>query len=160
VSQGDAETSQASRHGQPALYTMSTTRASAGRVLSFPPVAQGPTVPEPFIATERRLKPRYPLNLSVRFRGLFRSGEFRLSSLGRTMNMSAGGLLVASQEEFLDDDISTGSRVEISIEWPALLDGSIPLQLVAICRVIRRGPLDFATAFERHEFRTMKKLQP
>ena len=49
----------------------------------------------PPILTERRSKSRYPLVLGVRFR--FRIRGLLISGQGRTVNFSAGGLLVASQ---------------------------------------------------------------
>jgi hypothetical protein len=96
---------------------------------------------------ERRVKFRYPLDLTVRFRcpTAGSSGE------GLAVNLSSGGVLVASRHQ-----IALGSVVEMSIEWPLLLNGETPLQLIAVGRVLRRGSYHFAAKFERHEFRTMK----
>ena len=49
-----------------------------------------------------------------------------------------------------------GALVEMSIDWPSMLDGTIPLQLVAVGRVLRRGVAHFAASFHRHEFRTLR----
>jgi len=68
------------------------------------------------------------------------------------MNMSSGGVLVASSHE-----ISTGTGLELSIEWPFLLDGRVPLQLVASGKVVRSGIASFALLLTRHQFRTTKK---
>jgi len=68
------------------------------------------------------------------------------------MNMSSGGVLVASSHE-----ISTGTGLELSIEWPFLLDGRIPLQLVASGKVVRRETTSFALLLTQHQFRTTKK---
>lgn len=65
--------------------------------------------------------------------------------------MSSGGVLVASQHPII-----VGALVELSIEWPSLLDGRIPLQLIAIGRVLRGGTSHFAASFDRHEFRTLR----
>jgi hypothetical protein len=65
--------------------------------------------------------------------------------------MSSGGILVVSQHA-----IVVGELVELRIEWPLLLDGRIPLQLIATGRVLRGGTSHFAAAFERHEFRTLR----
>ncbi len=67
------------------------------------------------------------------------------------MNLSSGGVLVASQHQ-----MNEGALVEMRIEWPLLLDGKTPLQLIAVGRVLRHGISHFAAAFERYEFRTMK----
>lgn len=69
--------------------------------------------------------------------------------------MSSGGVLVASSNQ-----PPVGELVEMRIEWPWLLEGRIPLQLVALGRILRRGSLDFAAAFERHEFRILKSSTP
>jgi hypothetical protein len=105
----------------------------------------GRTIPE-----ERRQKFRYHLDLRVRFCPSF--VESRLSGSGMIINISSGGVLVASSSQPL-----VGELVEMRIEWPLLLHGRIPLQLMAMGRVVRRGPSRFAAAFERHEFRTMKR---
>jgi hypothetical protein len=65
------------------------------------------------------------------------------------MNISSGGVLVASQNE-----IGAGIEVELSIEWPFLLDGRVPLQLVAAGKVVRCDTSSFALLLTRHEFRT------
>ena len=68
------------------------------------------------------------------------------------MNMSSGGVLVAAAHEF-----GAGTGLEISIEWPFLLDGRIPLQLVASGKVVRSETTSFALLLTRHQFRTKKK---
>ena len=73
---------------------------------------------------ERRERIRFPLELRARYRTLERRRP--LVGRGWVMNMSSGGVLVASSHE-----ISTGTGLELSIEWPFLLDGRVPLQLVA-----------------------------
>jgi len=100
--------------------------------------------------TERRSKRRYSIELGVRFRSL----EGGFTGVGRTVNMSSGGILVACHQA--TPEIGAGARVEISIEWPLVLDGKVPLQLVAVCNVVRPGPSFFAAAFARHQFRTLK----
>ncbi len=131
---------------------MSTETTSLGRILSFPEARHGAPVSNPPILTERRSKSRYPLELSVRFRLI--SGTFLLSGAGRTINLSAGGLLVVTQDLAALDEIGAGARLEISVEWPVPLNGTIPLQFLAVGRVVRRGVIDFAAVFERHQFRT------
>src|SRR5579863_6838088 len=105
-------------------------------------------------AAERRSNRRYPLDLGVRFRSP--AGGF--TGVGRTVNLSSGGVLVDCQHA--TDQIGAGAQIEISIEWPLTLDGGVPLQLVAVCRVRRLGPSVFAAAFLRHQFRTLKARYP
>jgi hypothetical protein len=71
------------------------------------------------------------------------------------MNMSSGGLLIAA-----DQRTPLGSRIELNIEWPSMLDGQIPLQLVAVGKVVRSMESGFALSFTQYQFRTMsRKLQ-
>ena len=108
------------------------------------------------IPDERRSKIRYPLDLIIRFRLLSASSGF--SGVGRTVNLSSGGILV-SQQGFSQREIREGTLLEMSIEWPSLLDGRIPLQLLAVDRVVRRGASVFAARFERHQFHTRSSSQ-
>jgi hypothetical protein len=108
---------------------------------------------------ERRSKVRYPLELSVRFRS-FPKGSL-LFGAGRTIDVSSGGVLVVSQHVVSHQEIGVGALIEMSMDWPSLLDGRISMQLFAIGRVIRRRPFVFAVSFERYEFRTVKSsIQP
>lgn len=99
---------------------------------------------------ERRRRVRYSLNLAVRFGT---SGEGApLFGEGKIVNMSSRGVLIASSEQ-----PRMGELVELRIEWPSLLDGMIPLQLIAVGRILRHGTGRFAAALERHEFRTVRR---
>jgi hypothetical protein len=106
------------------------------------------------IPAERRLKPRYPLNLAVHFRSLSEGSLF--SGAGRVVNASSSGILVTWQSPVSEREIRVGVKVEVSIEWPSLLDGRTHLQLIAVGRIVRRGASDFAIRFVRHEFRTLR----
>jgi hypothetical protein len=102
---------------------------------------------------ERRSKIRYPVSLNVKYRTVGRSN--RISGVGRTLNMSSGGLLIAA-----DQRTEIGAKIELNVEWPSLLDGAIPLQLVAVGRVVRCLEVGFALSFTQYQFRTMsRKLQ-
>jgi hypothetical protein len=105
------------------------------------------------IEMERRSKERYALVLKVRYRAL---GPKLHSGEGQVVNLSSSGALVVSQHEF-----GVGEKLEVSIEWPSLLNGGIPLQLVAIGNVVRGGTSSFAMRFRRYQFRTLRRrVQP
>jgi hypothetical protein len=126
-----------------------STMTSAG-IIELPAEQRDLASDPPWSAgSERRIKFRYPLDLTVRYRCC--SVEPLLFGEGLAVNISSGGVLVASQHQ-----MSVGALVELSIEWPLLLDGRIPLQLMAFGRVLRSGDCHFAASVERHEFRTMK----
>ena len=99
---------------------------------------------------ERRFKARYPLELNVRYQSFGKSGV--ISGEGRTVNLSSSGVLVASS-----DKMSDGMRLKLTIEWPSLLNGTTPLQLVTFGRVVRCDNSSFAVALEHYQFRTMKR---
>jgi hypothetical protein len=132
---------------------MPTPSASLSRVFSFREERHRAAVSNAAIVTDRRSKSRYPVDLGIRFRFRLRSGVFLLDGVGRTVNLSSGGLLVASQD-LVSRDVREGGYVEFSIEWPVLLDGRIPLQLFGVGRVVRRGAIDFAATFVTNQFRT------
>jgi hypothetical protein len=100
---------------------------------------------------ERRSKARYPVKLTVRYRTVGRNQA--VNGVGHTLNMSSGGLLVSAQH-----DLSAGSRLEVNVEWPLLLDGAVPLQLVAHGKVVRCGGSVFAISFAQYQFRTMGRV--
>jgi hypothetical protein len=109
--------------------------------------------PVQLIETERRSKMRYPLVLKVRFRIL--RPKLHLG-VGQAVNLSSGGVLVVSR-----DELNVGEELEVRIEWPSLLDGLIPLQLVAVGSVVRCETSSFAVRFRRYQFRTVRSpVQP
>ncbi|HSR06802.1 MAG TPA: PilZ domain-containing protein [Bryobacteraceae bacterium] len=108
---------------------------------------------EEFLQTavlERRSKVRFPLELKVRYRSL--SNRCPASGMGLVVNMSRSGVLVSSEHE-----MSVGVRIELNIEWPSLLDGRVPLQVVTVGRVVRCEPSSFAVVLARYQFRTTRK---
>jgi hypothetical protein len=126
---------------------------SFASILSLPGEHRRETVVNWPLRAERRLKFRYPIDLRVSF--LYFSEGSRRSGAGRAVNISSGGILVSSRHQIIE-----GALVEMRIEWPCLLHGRIPLQLIAVGRVLCRGTSQFAVSFERHEFRTMKISVP
>ena len=100
---------------------------------------------------ERRSKARYPVKLTVRYRTVGRAQH--VNGVGHTVNMSSGGLLVYAEHE-----VSAGSRLEVNVEWPLLLDGAVPLKFVAHGKVVRCGGSMFAISFAQYQFRTMGRI--
>jgi len=68
------------------------------------------------------------------------------------VNLSSTGVLVASP-----DKMNNGVRLRLTIEWPTLLNGTTPLQLVTFGKVVRSDEAGFAVALEHYQFRTMKR---
>jgi PilZ domain len=106
----------------------------------------------PTIETERRLKIRYPVRLPVCYRTIGSSQQ--LAGVGHTLNLSSSGLLVQCQHA-----LRAGMRVEVTLEWPSLLDATIPLQLVTVGRIVRAQGSTCGIAFSQYQFRTMRRKQ-
>ena len=51
---------------------------------------------------------------------------------GKTLNIGSGGVLFTTEQR-----LPLGRMVEISVNWPARLDGTCPLKFVASGRIIR-----------------------
>jgi c-di-GMP-binding flagellar brake protein YcgR len=99
---------------------------------------------------ERRSAVRYPIVLNARYQAVRKKSKH--GGAGRTIDISSGGLLMASEH-----NLPMGIKLEVAIEWPALLDGAIELVLVAAGRVVRARELSFALELSRYEFRTTKR---
>jgi hypothetical protein len=97
--------------------------------------------------TERRVKSRYPLHLNVHYQTL--GTDCRIGDIGQTVNLSSSGVLLTCS-----GNIREGDKVRAVIEWPSLLNGSIPLQLITVGIVVRRQGTRLAIAFEGYQFRT------
>ena len=99
---------------------------------------------------ERRFKVRFPLELRVRYRTLERGSP--CSGEGCVVNMNRFGVLVSARHE-----VALGKRIELSIEWPPLWHGRVPLRFVAVGDVVRCDASSFAVTLARqYQFRTAK----
>ena len=97
---------------------------------------------------ERRSKQRFILEREVRYRVLEEDRIVEIGT-GTTLNISSGGVAFIA-----DHDIGSGAFVEVSISWPALLDNSCRMRLVAFGRVLRSMENRIAVTIEKYEFRT------
>ena len=68
---------------------------------------------------------------------------------GTTLNIGSGGILFTTE-----DKLPIGRVVELSVNWPARLDGICPLQFVATGRVIRSDVQRAAVRIDKYEFKT------
>ena len=66
--------------------------------------------------------------------------------------MSSNGVLFSTET-----DLTPGRRIEVSISWPAQLNDTCPLKLVAKGRVVRIEPGRAALEIQQYEFRTAGK---
>lgn len=97
---------------------------------------------------ERRASDRFPIEREVRYKILNRKTGDEVGT-GRTVNMSSNGVLFTT-----DGFLIPGRRVELAISWPANLNNTVPLKLVARGRVVRSQDGVAAVEIQQYEFRT------
>ena len=100
--------------------------------------------------SERRGTGRFPLREEVRYRVL-QGSPANESGSGTTLNIGSRGILFSTQEQ-----LPMGRLVELSVNWPARLGGTCPLQFVATGRVVRSEPGKAAVRIERYQFKTRR----
>jgi hypothetical protein len=103
---------------------------------------------------ERRGTNRFPVREDVRYR-VVQSKAVKVSGCGATLNIGSGGILFTTE-----DKLPVGRIVELSVNWPARLDGICPLQFVATGRVVRSDAHRAAVRIERYEFKTRSMNSP
>ena len=103
------------------------------------------------VNTERRKSSRFPIERDVRYKTLNQRTE-TLAGNGKTLNISSSGVLFTS-----DHDLPVGTRLELSISWPAQLNDKCMLNLVARGRVTRHSKGQLALQIQQYEFRTQSR---
>ena len=101
---------------------------------------------------ERRGTSRFPLSEEVRYKLLH--GKIITTGAGKTLNIGSGGVLFTTEER-----LPIGRLIELTVNWPARLDGTCPLKFVATGRVVRSEDTRAAVRIERYEFRTRSTRQ-
>ena len=101
--------------------------------------------------SERRGSSRFAIERAVLYKILNRRGkEGDDGGRGSTVNMSSSGVLFTT-----DNELTPGRRIQLSIHWPAQLDDTCPLKLVATGRVVRAEEGRAALEIQQYEFRTL-----
>ena len=114
---------------------MNATSAKYSNILSFT------------ISQERRATPRFPMLQDLTYQ--YRDGKATKAGAGTCVNIGSGGVLFSTTWR-----LPIGKTVEVSINWPALLDGSCPLKFVASGPVVRVEDGLAAIRIDKYEFRT------
>jgi hypothetical protein len=102
-------------------------------------------------ASERRRSSRFPIERELRYKTLNQRTEI-LSGAGKTLNISSSGVLFTC-----DHDLPVGTRLEVSISWPAQLNEKCLLNLVARGRITRHTKGQLARQIQQYEFRTQSR---
>lgn len=98
---------------------------------------------------EKRSRIRFPLSLNIDYRSI---GPQRNSGAGQVVDISSTGVRFVGKHEF-----EPGIAMELTVYWPVLLEGTVPLQLRMFGTVVRALGNQTALAIDRHEFRTIKR---
>jgi hypothetical protein len=104
-------------------------------------------------ARDRRSGRRYPIDAALEYR-LVRQRKVIQRGTGHTVNISSSGILFEVEEPF-----APGSQVEISIAWPARLNGCALLQLIVSGRTVRAEGGRTAVRIQTYDFRTKAASQ-
>ncbi len=106
--------------------------------------------------SERRRSSRFPIERELRYKTLSQRTEI-IAGVGKTLNISSSGVLFTANH-----DLPVGTRLEVSISWPAQLNERCLLNLVARGRVARQNEGQLALQIQQYEFRTqsLSHLQP
>lgn len=102
---------------------------------------------------ERRLKVRFPLRRELRYKVL-EDDRIVASGEGESLDVSSSGIAMA-----IDQQLTQGAFVEVSVSWPVLLDASCPMRFIVFGRVVRTEAAKTVCSIDKYEFRTSRKLQ-
>ena len=97
---------------------------------------------------ERRSKRRFQIEQEVRYKMLY-GQRIAETGAGRTINISSGGVWFTTESM-----LTMGMPVELSMNWPVLLNDSCPMKLMIYGCVVRAHDGGAVVAIERYEFRT------
>jgi hypothetical protein len=96
---------------------------------------------------ERRSTSRFPLASEVSYK--YKTGKLTAAGVGQCVNIGSGGVLFTTRGR-----LPIGRTIELSLNWPALLDGACPLKFIASGPVVRADEGSAAMRIDRYEFRT------
>lgn len=94
------------------------------------------------LARDRRSAIRFPVSTSLKYEFDGRIGT------AVTLDVSSGGIAFQT-----DRVLRIGKSIRLIMNWPAALDGRLPLSLVVEGKVLRSTPFSSAVTVSRYEFR-------
>ena len=96
----------------------------------------------------RRIKWRFSIQQPVRYTAVGRN-KVRHTGFGNTVNISSAGVCFTTETT-----LPVHTFVEVSMDWPVLLNGVCPMKLVIIGRVIRSSNESTVVAIKTSGFHT------
>lgn len=103
--------------------------------------------------SDRRERNRFKLRRAMRYT-LLEGSKIIGSGSGCTLDISSKGAAFTTPER-----LRPGTAIEISVSWPALLDGNCPIRLVAGGYVVRSTPRTAACRICKFQFRTQANAE-
>jgi len=100
---------------------------------------------------DRRRKGWYPLRLKLTFSAVTSP---MCSGGGETLHISSKELLFTTNESF-----AIGQCLQVSLDWPALLENRIPLRLVVSGQILRSDDGQAAMTIDKYQFR-IRGIEP
>jgi hypothetical protein len=97
---------------------------------------------------DRRLGHRFPIEAPVEYKLIRQQKTFEIGR-GWSVNLSSSGVLFEAERP-----LPPNVQVELSIAWPARLDGVAPLQLCIKGRTVRTRDSQVAVRVLAYDFRT------
>ena len=91
---------------------------------------------------------RLPIQRRIRYRVLGERKKFRKVGLGKTLNMSAGGVLFTTESQ-----LPEGEHIELVVSWLTRFGDALPVKLILTGRLVRAGSGQAAMSIDRYEFR-------
>jgi len=100
---------------------------------------------------DRRAKRRFAIHRELRYK-LLDGATIVAYGTGETLDMASGGVSFTTGQQ-----LTLGAFIELSINWPALLEGTTPMRLVVYGRVLRNEYGSAVCTVDKYEFRTRAK---
>ena len=94
--------------------------------------------------TERRAKRRFHMDQAIRYKILFGQQISEIGE-GRTRDMSSSGIWFTTPST-----LSAGTPVEISMQWPVMLNERCAMKLMIFWCIVRCDERGAAVAIERY----------
>ncbi|PWU00511.1 MAG: hypothetical protein C5B51_25070 [Terriglobia bacterium] len=102
----------------------------------------------PSILSKRKSDRRYPIALPVRYAAR-EEGVIFAKGTGRTSSIGGKSIVFVTEQPLL-----VGLNVDLTMDWPALLDNSVPLQIAIRGKIGHAEGNQVLLQISGHEFRT------
>lgn len=102
-------------------------------------------------ATDRRLYPRYPVEVALEYKAVLGNGSM-IGGTARVVDLSTGGILFETSSY-----LPVGLTIQLSIAWPQGSSTAGGMTLDAIGKTVRNQGNYTAVLIQEHEFRPARK---